>query len=118
VLLVGVPSSNTINRENLDPFNEHNDETCLQALERVHLQTGTPATKKKSSNPSSDTYATVTTAGSEAASSANSATVVFEEDDESKAINLATEVSAGGNNFSQGQRQVGVPLLFFALRRY
>lgn len=31
--------------------------------------------------------------------------VLADEDDE-KAINLATEVSVGGSNFSQGQRQV------------
>jgi len=62
-------------RENLDPFQQHSDEECLDVIVRVHLNGtkigGHPTRERKDS-----------------------------------VINLSTKVSAGGANFSQGQRQL------------
>ncbi len=94
-------------RENLDPFNEHNDEELLDALARVNLGAQeTPAQSRvPSRQPSSHRLAALAAeeakdkmAGSSATSLRSGAPKVV--------ITLSTEVSAGGSNFSQGQRQL------------
>ncbi|GAA5889236.1 hypothetical protein JCM5296_005842 [Sporobolomyces johnsonii] len=65
-------------KDNLDPFSEHSDEACLDALRRVGL------VGARAANPSELTA----------------------ESSESATIDLDTTVAAGGGNFSAGQRQL------------
>ncbi|KAJ7590252.1 multidrug resistance-associated ABC transporter [Mycena floridula] len=85
-------------RDNLDPFNEHEDSECLEALYRVQMiSSGEMAVTPVLSGPASihnvdlasDNVSTTTT-----------------EVDSKLTVSLDTQVSAGGNNFSQGQRQL------------
>ncbi|KIP06892.1 hypothetical protein PHLGIDRAFT_128004 [Phlebiopsis gigantea 11061_1 CR5-6] len=91
-------------RDNLDPFGEHEDSDCLDVLYRVQMlsesQLNSQRTSREPSRPASihgeneDTASTVT--------HSPSTTEI-----ESKApITLETQVSPGGTNFSQGQRQL------------
>ncbi|MCJ1310468.1 hypothetical protein MMC25_004132 [Agyrium rufum] len=83
-------------RSNLDPFEQAEDQDLRQALERVHLVRSsgdaTPAMVEMESSTSSD--ATVTQTAAEADTNTN----VFE--------SLSSEISSGGLNLSQGQRQL------------
>lgn len=83
-------------RENLDPFNEHTDTECLDALARVHLVTSTSqvSSRAPSRAPSihSDNEGSTTPTPSEA--------------DSKVVIKLDSLVAAGGHNFSSGQRQL------------
>ncbi|EJU04810.1 hypothetical protein DACRYDRAFT_114129 [Dacryopinax primogenitus] len=89
-------------RDNLDPFADHSDDDCWDALRRVHLisesryntRRSSQASSREPSRPSSPTADDTSVA---------SATVVA---DERVVITLETQVSAGGANFSQGQRQL------------
>ncbi|KAF7329693.1 hypothetical protein MKEN_00232500 [Mycena kentingensis (nom. inval.)] len=93
-------------RQNLDPFGEHDDAVCLDVLQRVQIinrsgiapasQTPSP----KSSRPSSR-------AGIEREGSVlSAASAVTDVDTPQAALSLDTQVSSGGANFSQGQRQL------------
>lgn len=91
-------------RENLDPFGEHTDDDLLDALARVNLgPRDTPdASRAPSRIASTNRLATIAAEegngrpASPAGSGQGTKTV----------ITLTTEVSAGGSNFSQGQRQL------------
>ncbi|KAG0794583.1 hypothetical protein G6F22_005317 [Rhizopus arrhizus] len=76
-------------RSNLDPFDEHSDEAVWESLERAHL--ANPSDRTKHLPGSND-------------SSSNSVDV--DEGFSSSITNLTQKVSEGGNNFSQGQRQL------------
>lgn len=79
-------------RSNLDPFKEHTDEEIWESLERAHLVKTTDRLKASLSGAS-----TPRTSGSGA----------LDEEQQSSAIkSLNQQVSDGGNNFSQGQRQL------------
>lgn len=82
-------------RSNLDPFDRHTDAELRDCLERVHLVTTTAAAdaaaSSSSSSPSPST-ATSTPAGN------NTNSNVFDD--------LASPISEGGLNLSQGQRQL------------
>ncbi|KAL8290163.1 hypothetical protein RQP46_003102 [Phenoliferia psychrophenolica] len=83
-------------RENLDQFDEHTDEECRDVLERVHMVTGTnsgTATPLEPSAPNSD---------GEGSTSDETRVEGFT----GRVVKLDTPVSAGGNNFSAGQRQL------------
>ena len=93
-------------RDNLDPFGEHSDEELLEALSRVNLgPSDTPFPSRVPSRvPSSSRLAslsvddpqpsgTITPGGRSTAGG-------------KVAITLASDVSSGGANFSQGQRQL------------
>ncbi|KAI0275322.1 multidrug resistance-associated ABC transporter [Gloeopeniophorella convolvens] len=95
-------------RENLDPFNEHDDLECLDVLYRVQMITENAYESQRASRqasraptrPGSPSHGSPSPTGG--SSIAASATEV-----ESKApVTLETQVSPGGTNFSQGQRQL------------
>ncbi|CAO3612252.1 unnamed protein product [Mucor hiemalis] len=81
-------------RSNIDPFNEHTDEEVWETLDRAHLTRATDRLKAVNNGGSSTPT-----------SSTGSVTA-----DDSKRISAITslnqQVSDGGNNFSQGQRQL------------
>lgn len=96
-------------RENLDPFGERTDEECLLALRRVNLRTSPVNTAAPSAitsraasihehlmetNPSSSSSTVVPSAAPMAPLAG------------STVFTLETQVSEGGSNFSQGQRQL------------
>ncbi|WVF67988.1 hypothetical protein IAT40_002750 [Kwoniella sp. CBS 6097] len=94
-------------RENLDPFNEHTDEELLDALARVNLgPSDTPVASRAPSRVASsrrlgqlaaeDSLRPDSPVGSGSVVSGSGKSVIL----------LTTEVSAGGSNFSQGQRQL------------
>ncbi|KZO90715.1 hypothetical protein CALVIDRAFT_542481 [Calocera viscosa TUFC12733] len=95
-------------RDNLDPFGEHTDDDCWDALRRVHLISESRYNSHRSSQassrePSRPSSPTADTASDATPTSVTSATVVAEE---RVVITLETQVSSGGSNFSQGQRQL------------
>ncbi|OCH88899.1 multidrug resistance-associated ABC transporter [Obba rivulosa] len=87
-------------RDNLDPFGEHDDGECWDVLYRVQMitdsQFASQRTSREPSRPASiherETIASVSTTATES--------------DPKTTITLETEVSPGGSNFSQGQRQL------------
>ncbi|KAG8894877.1 hypothetical protein FRC01_012696, partial [Tulasnella sp. 417] len=91
-------------RENLDPFNEHSDEECLDVLARVHINGSNPASRRESRAPS--IYGRVQLDETDTASAATTKTGTMQYDEQKHAIGLESKVSAGGANFSQGQRQL------------
>nr|GAT50560.1 ABC bile acid [Mycena chlorophos] len=93
-------------RDNLDPFGDHDDATCMDALYRVHLISDSP---RASRGPSRGQSAAVSPLSSRPASAMGSATdvsLLSDGTDVKPVISLNTQVSAGGTNFSQGQRQL------------
>ncbi|KAI0357033.1 multidrug resistance-associated ABC transporter [Trametes cingulata] len=90
-------------RDNLDPFGEHTDAECLDVLYRVQMLTDSQVASQRTSREASRaasihenerdaTIASISTSPTET----ESKTV----------ITLDTQVSPGGTNFSQGQRQL------------
>ncbi|KAM5535675.1 hypothetical protein V8D89_010662 [Ganoderma adspersum] len=79
-------------RENLDPFYEHTDTECLDVLERVHLL---PDLRRVCSTAPSGTTPEEATVIEPHGPRADLDTVVLE-----------MQISVGGTNFSQGQRQL------------
>jgi len=99
-------------RENLDPFNEHSDDELLDALSRVNLgpREGPSATTSRAPSrvPSRTRLSQLAKEEAEtgrdgAASPAPSSTNAGSG---KMTVTLTTEVSSGGANFSQGQRQL------------
>ncbi|KAH7905234.1 P-loop containing nucleoside triphosphate hydrolase protein [Hygrophoropsis aurantiaca] len=84
-------------RDNLDPFGEHEDSECLDILYRTHMISESAYQSRRTSRATSPTSST-----SSRGSSATFATNL----DPKTTISLDTQVSAGGTNFSQGQRQL------------
>ncbi|EMD39008.1 hypothetical protein CERSUDRAFT_104287 [Gelatoporia subvermispora B] len=87
-------------RDNLDPFGEHDDSECWDVLYRVQMitdsQLASQRTSREPSRPASiherETIASISTTATES--------------DPKTTITLDTQVSPGGTNFSQGQRQL------------
>ncbi|CEP09787.1 hypothetical protein [Parasitella parasitica] len=75
-------------RSNIDPFEEHSDQAVWESLERAHLCKAPDRLKKLQS------------------SSSSSSGSVDDEQPISAITSLNQQVSDGGNNFSQGQRQL------------
>jgi ABC-type multidrug transport system fused ATPase/permease subunit len=90
--------------ENLDPFNEHSDAECLDALARVHLIT--QGSQKSSRAPSRAPSIHEDQDENRPSSSAGSDTATQSDVENKVTIKLDTTVSAGGQNFSNGQRQL------------
>ncbi|KAG2056641.1 hypothetical protein BDR06DRAFT_952711 [Suillus hirtellus] len=86
-------------RDNLDPFGEHEDSECLDVLYRVQMLSQSAYQSQHTSRAPSRA-----STPDDVASSAASTAIT---DVESKTtVTLDTQVSAGGTNFSQGQRQL------------
>lgn len=115
-------------RENLDPFHEHTDEECLDALHRVQLRT-TPipsqswsrmnsrAASRAASRPASVRHLEPgqgqepgengnDTETAEAEADATAAAAEAAAEHAKSYVTLESKVSDGGGNFSQGQRQL------------
>lgn len=95
-------------RENLDPFNEHSDDELLDALARVNLAPrDTPLQSRAPSRvPSKSRLNQLITEDAESGTSRSGAASPAPSSSAKTGVTLATEVSAGGANFSQGQRQL------------
>ncbi|KAK4053631.1 hypothetical protein OIO90_003870 [Microbotryomycetes sp. JL221] len=117
-------------RSNLDPFEEHSDQECLDALARVRMiaaplppsarasregsRAPTPPPQSTSRSESMSAHAAVLEAhGHLAADTASVASAGASSSNSTKvdvtgriSVTLDTAVSAGGHNFSAGQRQL------------
>jgi len=96
-------------RDNLDPFGEHTDAECLDVLQRVQMTTQNPShrTSRVSSTaatPTSSRPPSIVGVEREDTASSIGSTVTNMEG--KTTVSLDTQVSAGGTNFSQGQRQL------------
>ncbi|GAA5873644.1 hypothetical protein JCM1840_002987 [Sporobolomyces johnsonii] len=102
-------------RSNLDPFNQHTDAECLEVLERVGLSstaslapTPSPGPSRAESPvpPENDnghlSVSQQTADGSDSATTKVNAAATSGR----LSVTLTTPVSAGGHNFSAGQRQL------------
>lgn len=90
-------------RENLDPFGNYSDNECVDVLSRVHLTSESALTSNKTSRAPSIRDGI---SHSQAISESTSISSTTRLDDQKVTITLDTQVSAGGANFSQGQRQL------------
>ncbi|RPD61590.1 multidrug resistance-associated ABC transporter [Lentinus tigrinus ALCF2SS1-7] len=93
-------------RENLDPFNEHTDAECLDVLYRVQMLTESQATSQRTSREVSRAATPVQPETSGRESTIASVSTSPTEIEGKTVITLDTQVSPGGTNFSQGQRQL------------
>ncbi|KAK6349334.1 hypothetical protein TWF730_010082 [Orbilia blumenaviensis] len=97
-------------RSNLDPFDEHTDEECRTALERVNLvsTTSTPPSGTATPIPAPEADGTAAAVAAEAASIASTSTGSSISANKNTNIfnSLDSKVSEGGLNLSQGQRQL------------
>lgn len=95
-------------RENLDPFNEHSDDELLDALSRVNLGTReTPAHSRAPSRvPSKTRLSQLAKEDAGEGSRSGAASPAPSSSGGKVSVTLTTEVSSGGANFSQGQRQL------------
>lgn len=113
-------------RDNVDPFGDHSDEECLDVLYRVQMITQSEHESRRSSRapsirnvPREETDATAVNAEASPSSDTSPSRSLSESttvaDDGvgtprsatgSIKISLSTKVSAGGSNFSAGQRQL------------
>ncbi|KAJ7187807.1 hypothetical protein C8R46DRAFT_876839 [Mycena filopes] len=93
-------------RDNLDPFGDYEDTVCMDVLHRVHLIQDAGASQSTSRMAS----AAASPRGSRPASihqaDTSDSISTFTNPDAKTTLSLETQVSAGGTNFSQGQRQL------------
>lgn len=94
-------------RDNLDPFGEHTDSECLDVLRRVQMITDSPqqVSREPSASSSRASSRPASIRDVERGSTVGSVSTTTEVDSKTT-VTLDTKVSAGGTNFSQGQRQL------------
>ncbi|KAI0372366.1 multidrug resistance-associated ABC transporter [Pilatotrama ljubarskyi] len=90
-------------RDNLDPFGEHTDAECLDVLYRVQMLTDSQATSQRTSR---DASRAASIHENEREATIASVSTSPTETESKTVITLDTQVSPGGTNFSQGQRQL------------
>ncbi|KAG1809100.1 uncharacterized protein BJ212DRAFT_1484598 [Suillus subaureus] len=88
-------------RDNLDPFGEHEDSECLDVLYRVQMLSQSAHQSLHNSRAPSRA-----STPDNVAPSVTSMAVTDVSTESKITITLETQVSAGGTNFSQGQRQL------------
>ncbi|TFK37278.1 multidrug resistance-associated ABC transporter [Crucibulum laeve] len=96
-------------RENLDPFEEHDDSECLDVLYRVQMITTRAKSQEQSdssSHPAIRPPSVTDVEGETTVHTIDTASTTITEIDTKLSISLDTQVSAGGGNFSHGQRQL------------
>lgn len=91
-------------RSNLDPFDQYSDEQIFEALTRVNLISRDE--RVASSAATAVTDPTAATAAIATGSSQNTNVGVSANDNLNKFLDLSSAVTEGGNNLSQGQRQL------------
>ncbi|PIL29150.1 ATP-binding cassette transporter [Ganoderma sinense ZZ0214-1] len=92
-------------RENLDPFGEHTDAECIDVLQRVQMITDSQAVSQRTSAAASRAASIHEGEVGREATIASVSTSPTEADGKT-VVTLDTQVSPGGTNFSQGQRQL------------
>ncbi|KAK0200579.1 hypothetical protein DFS33DRAFT_1362775 [Desarmillaria ectypa] len=94
-------------RDNLDPFGEHDDAECMEALYRVQMISRSQFPSRRTSRAPSESS---TPAASRPASihedTTDSVSATSTDVDAKTTVSLDSKVSPGGTNFSQGQRQL------------
>ncbi|KAJ7725290.1 hypothetical protein DFH07DRAFT_970902 [Mycena maculata] len=98
-------------RDNLDPFGDYEDSACMDALLRVNLiaesEVGSQSTSRVQSVAASpDRSRPSSVHGADVNDTSDSVSTTPTNVDTKTKISLDTQVSAGGTNFSQGQRQL------------
>ncbi|KAG6908490.1 hypothetical protein DXG01_004424 [Tephrocybe rancida] len=92
-------------RENLDPFNEHTDTECLDVLRRCHIiSPSASCSASHAASPTSSRAASIH--GVKREDTAESISTNTSDVETRPIVSLETQVSAGGTNFSRGQRQL------------
>lgn len=81
-------------RSNLDPFEEHSDGAIWESLERAHLSKASDRLLKQGKSTGHSTP------------NSSSSIIIEDEQRRSAITSLYQQVSDGGSNFSQGQRQL------------
>ncbi|KAI1792466.1 multidrug resistance-associated ABC transporter [Ganoderma leucocontextum] len=92
-------------RDNLDPFGEHTDAECIDVLQRVQMITDSQAVSQRTSAAASRAASIHEGEVGREATIASVSTSPTEADSKT-VVTLDTQVSPGGTNFSQGQRQL------------
>jgi ABC-type multidrug transport system fused ATPase/permease subunit len=94
-------------RENLDPFNEHDDLECLDVLHRVQMITNSAYESQRSSRQASRAASRPGSPNQDQSPTPTSSAAASTTEIESRTpVTLETQVSPSGANFSQGQRQL------------
>ena len=97
----------TFPRENIDPFGDYTNEECMDALSHVHLLSDSKHTSQRSSGVTSQVSLIHNVEREETpASSSIASPTATQHDNKQGIITLDTQVSIGGDNFSQGQHQL------------
>ncbi|KAJ7080949.1 multidrug resistance-associated ABC transporter [Mycena belliarum] len=94
-------------RDNLDPFGDHDDAACMDALYRVRLISDSPSASRGPSRGESTAASASSSRRPSISGSVVPASLFTEVDTKERmSLSLDTQVSAAGTNFSQGQRQL------------
>ncbi|KAH7927030.1 hypothetical protein BV22DRAFT_1032254 [Leucogyrophana mollusca] len=88
-------------RDNLDPFGEHEDSECLDVLYRTQMINQSTYQSQRTSRATSPSPSK-----SDSPAASSSVSTLATDLDPKTTVSLDTQVSAGGTNFSQGQRQL------------
>ncbi|KZT66167.1 hypothetical protein DAEQUDRAFT_813713 [Daedalea quercina L-15889] len=92
-------------RDNLDPFHEHEDSECLDVLLRVQMITDSQLASQRTSRTTSRA-ASIHEGHEGREGTIASVSTTATETDAKTTVSLDTQVSPGGSNFSQGQKQL------------